>query len=454
MMKLSGKKILVVGLGESGLAAAHWLAGQGSQVTVSEQQKESGLDKDVIKDSWESGIKLECGGHKIKTFLESDLIVVSPGVPLDIKPLVEARKKEVPIIGEVELASRYLETPAIAVTGTNGKSTVVELIGDMLLKGGNSVFVGGNIGRPLTRYLEGEQTADYAVIELSSFQLDTIETFSPLVALILNVSPDHLDRYEDYDSYARSKERIFSNQGPGKVLFLNDDDSWLRNLKLLNGPTVYRYGLERRSGLHAFLDNGEIVANLPRSKRVRFTLDRFSLIGTHNQANLMASILTALVLGVSVSAVQKAIDDFKGLPHRLEFVDEVRGVSFYNDSKATNIDAAIKSISSFARPVILIAGGRHKGGDYLPLVEATSGRVRGAVFLGEAGGLLAEAAAGRIPWKIATDMSDAVVLAYTQSRKGDVVLLAPACSSFDMFRNFQHRGVVFREAVRRLKNGA
>lgn len=446
--------VLVVGLGESGLAAARWLAKQGSQVTVSEIQKESYLNKDVLADLLRSGIKLELGGHKVKTFLETDLIVVSPGVCLDIKPLAEARKKGVPIIGEMELASRYLKTPFIAVTGTNGKSTVVNLIGDMLRKGGKRVFVGGNIGRPLTHYIGGEQTADYVVLEVSSFQLDTTKTFSPLLALILNISPDHLDRYADYQSYARSKERIFANQGPGQILILNDDDTWLRKLEPKKGANVYRYGLKRRPGLHAFLDNGQIKATLSGEKMITLNLDRFSLPGSHSRANLMAVILTCLALKISPSDLQDVIDNFKGLPHRIELVDTVKGVDFYDDSKATNIDAAIKSIISFSRPVVLIAGGRHKGSDYFPLVKAASNRVKGAVFLGEAGCLLAEAFDNKISWSKATGMINAVSLAFDQAQEGDVVLLAPACASFDMFRDFKHRGMVFREAVRRLKNGA
>jgi UDP-N-acetylmuramoylalanine--D-glutamate ligase len=453
-MNLAGKNIIVVGLGKSGAAAARWLARQGAHVTVSEKRREDDLDRSLLKGLLELGISLECGGHRIKTFVESDLIVLSPGVPLDIEPLVESREKGVPIVGEIELASRYLKTQAVAVTGTNGKSTVVKLIGDMLYKGGRSVFVGGNFGPPLAEYVGGSQRDDYAVLELSSFQLDTIEGFSPLVALILNVSPDHLDRYEDYEAYARSKEKIFSNQGKGQILILNDDDPWLRSLRPKNGPAVFRYGFKADGGRHAFLDNGGITVRLPEGKEVRFSLDGFALPGNHNRSNLMAAILAALLLKVAPPDIQDAIDHFEGLPHRLELVGEVRGVAFYNDSKATNIDAAIKSITSFTRPVILIAGGRHKGSDYLPLVEAASERVKGAVFLGEARDLLAKASGDRIPWKMATDMSDAVALAFAQSRKGDVVLLAPACSSFDMFRDFQHRGVVFREAVRGLKNGA
>ena len=453
-MDFAGKNILVVGLGESGAAASRWLDRQGAHVTVSEKRHESELDRGVITELSDAGIHLEFGGHRIETFLKADLIVISPGVPLDIQPLKEASMKGVPLVGEFELAGRYLKMPAVAVTGTNGKSTVVKLIGEMLHKGGSSVFVGGNFGPPLAEYVSGNQPADYAVLELSSFQLDTIETFSPLVALILNVSPDHLDRYENYDAYVRSKQRIFARQGKGQILILNDDDPLLRSLTLKDGPAVFRYGLNRDVGRHAFVDSKTITVRLPHGKEVRFSLERFALPGNHNRSNLMAAILTALLLDAAPPDIQEVIDHVAGLPHRLELVDEIKGVAFYNDSKATNIDAAIKSIASFARPIILIAGGRHKGSDYHPLMEAAMNKVKGAVFLGEARDLLAEAWTDVIPWTKATDMQDAVALAYNQAAKGDVVLLAPACSSFDMFKDFQHRGAVFREAVKRLKNGA
>lgn len=450
-MDLSGEKVLVVGLGKSGLAAANWLVRHGAHVTVSEKQKESDLDSHLLGDLFSLGIQLELGGHMAKTFLEPDLIVVSPGVPLDITPLAQASQKGIPIVGELELAWRYLKTPCIAVTGTNGKSTVVKLIGDILELGGKKVFVGGNIGSPLTDYVGGEQKADYVVLEISSFQLDTIKIFSPLVALILNISPDHLDRYADYQSYARSKERIFLNQGPGQTLIVNDDDPRLKRLHPKNGSTVYRYGLDNEQGRHTFIDNGKIVVKLPGQRRLSFSLDEFSLPGNHNSANVMAAILTSMSLSISPPALQEGIDHFKGLPHRIEFVDTIKGVAFYDDSKATNIDAAIQSINSFSRPVVLIAGGRHKGSDYLPLVNSASGRAKEAIFIGEASSLLAEAFNGRIPWNKVTSMNDAVSLAFNQAQEGDVVLLAPACSSFDMYRDFQHRGMVFKEAVKRLK---
>jgi UDP-N-acetylmuramoylalanine--D-glutamate ligase len=447
------KNVLVVGLGESGLAAAKWLVRQGSQVTVSEKRKKADFDNDVVADLLRSGVTLEFGEHRIKTFLESDLIVVSPGVSLDIKPLSQARDQGVPIIGEIELASRYLKTPCIAVTGTNGKSTVVNLIGEMLSKGGKRVFVGGNIGRPLTYYIAGEQNANYVVLEISSFQLDTIQTFSPLISLILNISPDHLDRYAEYTSYVRSKERVFANQGPEQILILNDDDPWLRKEQPKNGPTVYRYGLESKPERIAALENGGIAAKLPGEEMITFRLEQFSLPGDHNRTNLMAAIIPCLILKIPPAAIQEVIDHFQGLPHRVERVDTLRGIAFFDDSKATNIDAAIKSITSFSKPVILIAGGRDKGSDYDRLVEAVSEKVKWAIFLGEASGLLSEAFGNKISWSMATSMIDAVSLAFNKAQKGDVVLLAPACASFDMFKDFKHRGEVFKDAVRRLKNG-
>jgi len=447
------KNVLVVGLGQSGLAAAQWLVRQGSQVAVSEKRKKADFNKDVVADLLRSGVKLEFGGHRIKSFLVSDLIVVSPGISLDIKPLAQARDQGVPIIGEIELASRYLKTPCIAVTGTNGKSTVVNLIGEMLRRGGKRVFVGGNIGRPLTQYIAGEQDVDYVVLEISSFQLDTTRTFSPLMALILNISPDHLDRYADYTSYVRSKERVFANQGPEQILILNDDDPWLKKEQPQNGPTVYRYGLERKSERIAALENGGIAAKLPGEEIIKFHLEQFSLPGNHNRTNLMAAIIPCLILKIPPATIQEVIDHFQGLPHRIERVDTVQGISFYDDSKATNIDAAIKSITSFSKPVVLIAGGRDKGSDYQQFVEAVSEKVKRAVLLGEASNLLSEAFGNQISWNMANSMIDAVSLAFNQAQKGDVVLLAPACASFDMFKDFKHRGEVFKEAVRSLKNG-
>lgn len=448
----AGKKVLVVGLGKSGAAAANWLARQGARVTVSEARDESAFDGRLPGELSDVEIEFEFGEHRLESFVKTDLVVVSPGVPLDIMPLVEASRAGVPVLGELELAWTYLRTPSIAVTGTNGKSTVVKLIGEMLSRAGKKVFVGGNIDVPLTAYIAGAQDADYAVLEVSSFQLDTVSTFSPLVALILNISPDHLDRYADYEAYIRSKERIFENQGPEQVLILNDDDPKLTSLEPRGGPRVYRYGIERKKDRQGFLEDGRIVADIPGHGALTFELDRFTLPGIHNHENAMAAILAALVIDTPPDAIQEGIDAFKGLAHRIELVDTIMGIAFYDDSKATNIDAAIKSITSFSRPVVLIAGGRHKGSDYRPLVDAAKGRVKSAVFIGESSTLLATAFNGTIPWSEVRTLDDAVYRAYDRAQEGDVVLLAPACSSFDMFRDYRHRGMAFQEAVRRLRD--
>jgi len=447
-----GTKVLVVGLGKSGIAAAHWLARQGAIVTVSEARDESAFDRQLVADLSHAGIELEFGDHRVGSFLDTDLIVISPGVPLDIVPLAAASERGVPVMGELELAWRNLRTPSIAVTGTNGKSTVVKLIGEMLSQAGRNVFVGGNIDIPLTTYIEGPQDADYVVVEVSSFQLDTAPTFSPLVSVVLNIRPDHLDRYADYEAYIRSKKKIFENQGPDQSLILNDEDPLLQAVESDTGPGVYRYGIDKQENRHCFMEHGRIAAEMPGCERLTFSLDQFSLPGIHNHANIMAAILAALVIDTPAEGIQTGINSFRGLPHRIEFVDTLGGIAFYNDSKATNIAAAIQSITSFSRPVVLIAGGKHKGSDYLPLVNAAEGKVRHVVVMGEAGILLANAFNGRMPWSEARSMDDAVSLAYDRAQEGDVVLLAPACSSFDMFTNYQRRGAAFQEAVKRLNH--
>ncbi|MDY7034837.1 MAG: UDP-N-acetylmuramoyl-L-alanine--D-glutamate ligase [Thermodesulfobacteriota bacterium] len=452
-MELFKKKVLVIGLGKSGLAAAGWLSGKGAVVTVSDIKTKAELDQELLNRSIELGIKLETGPHRKETFLASDMIVISPGVPLDIEPLKAARKKGIPLMGEMELAGRLIDTPIVAVTGTNGKSTATVLLGAIIARAGLSVFVGGNIGTPLMDYAAGDCEADYAVTEVSSFQLDTMEKFCPLVSLILNISPDHLERYPDYETYTQSKLKIFQNQGPDQYLILNDDDEKLSRLEPSGGVSVLRYGAEKRENRHAFLEDGKLKAYLPGTEVKSFNPDKFGPPGRHNLENLMGVVLAGLSLDIGPDIIQESIDHFKGLPHRLEFVGSIRGVDFYDDSKATNVDAASRSLTGFERPVIIIAGGRHKGGDYLPLVRAATGRVRKGIFLGEAKHLLAQSFSGIIPFSIAENMEDAVSKAFSSAITNDVVLLAPACSSFDMFSDYAHRGRIFQEAVERLNSG-
>jgi UDP-N-acetylmuramoylalanine--D-glutamate ligase len=365
-------------------------------------------------------------------------------------PLQAAKDKGIPLLGEMALALRQVSAPIVAVTGTNGKSTVTAFLGAMLAAGGLRVFVGGNIGTPLSDFVAERQQADVVVLEVSSFQLDTMERFLPQVSLLLNISPDHLDRYPSYDAYVQSKLRIFKDQGPGHVAILNDDDAVLSEAMPSGKALVLRYGKEKRHNRQAFLEGEKIIAALPAGPDRPFSLERSALPGTHNRENLMGAVLTGLVWKVKAPIIQETIDRFPGLPHRLERVARIGDVEFYNDSKATNVEAAARSVSSFDRPVVLIAGGRHKGSDYAPLVQAATGRLRKAVFLGESAPLLAQAFDKKIAFSLAETMEEAVAQASASARPHDVVLLAPACSSFDMFSDYAERGVAFREAVKEL----
>jgi len=445
-----GKKVVVLGLGISGLWTARWLAGQGARVTVSEIKSRSEIQPEIFKEMGEIGISLETGGHRRETLLDAQMIVLSPGVPQDMEGLRDARGRGIAVTGELELASRLIDSPIIAVTGTNGKSTVTAFLGFLLKRAGFKVFVGGNIGTPLMAYAAGERKDDYLVVEVSSFQLDTAETFCPFLSIILNISPDHLDRYPDYPSYVRSKLGILKNQRQGQFAVFNDDDKTLASVELKQRVSLLRYGMEKREGRNAFVEGSKVRTWLETTGSHAFSLESFRLPGRHNVENLMAVILGGLALGVAPSVIQESVHAFKGLPNRLELVSQIKGVSVYNDSKATNVDAAVRALESFDRPIVLIAGGRHKGADYSPLVEAGRGKVKSAVFLGEARGLLRASFEGRIPFSEARDMDEAVSLAYSKAKPGDVILLAPACSSFDMFSDYAHRGAAFKAAVERL----
>jgi UDP-N-acetylmuramoylalanine--D-glutamate ligase len=465
-MDLRKKKVVVAGLGVSGLWTARWLAGQGAVFTVSDQRGRSQIGLEVCDEVERLGGLLETGGHGRSVFLDSDMIVLSPGVPQDMELFILAREKGIPVVGEMELAFRVVSretksrrgVPIIAVTGTNGKSTVTEFIGFILKMAQADVFVGGNIGTPLIALACQERMPDFAVVEVSSFQLDTIEEFSPYISLCLNVSPDHLERYTSYNAYIQSKLRIFENQHEGQFAIINDDDEVLSGFRSQGGVRELRYGmvLESRGPKNekvkrdAFIRGEDCIAELGRGKRHEFSLAGFRLPGAHNRSNLLAVVLATLCAGVDPEIIRKGIREFSGLHHRIEFVGEIKGIRYYDDSKATNLDAAIKAVECFDSKIVLIAGGRHKGADYKPLVDACLGKVKKAVFIGEASELLAEAFEGSIPYSMAGSMEDAVSIASKAAAPGEVVLLAPACSSFDMFTDYAHRGRIFSEAARSL----
>jgi UDP-N-acetylmuramoylalanine--D-glutamate ligase len=451
-LDLSGKKILVVGLGKTGLALTEFLRRQGSRIMVSDSRSREELESILKADSaGNSPSLIEGGGHTIDFFLQSDLILVSPGIPLDILPLLAAGEKGIPIRGELELFSQYCRTPIMAVTGTNGKTTTTALINEMLRESGFSTFLGGNIGRPLVEYLLNGQDKDLVVAEISSFQLDTARHFRPRVGLLLNITEDHLDRYPDFRGYFLSKAGLFRNQGEQDAAVLNWDDPLVRGIgETLKGP-VYYFSRTEPLSRGAYLDQDRLRLNLSGPLET-YDLQAFPLPGVHNRENALAAVLGARLLGAVPEAVQRALERFKGFRHRLEWVAEVRGIQFFDDSKGTNVGAVVKALEGFSRPVILIAGGRDKGGDYDPLRDLIREKVKALVLIGEAREKMRDQLGDLTRTEWADSLEAAVSWAFGRGGPGDVVLLSPGCSSFDMFRDYAHRGEVFQQAVRRLKN--
>jgi UDP-N-acetylmuramoylalanine--D-glutamate ligase len=376
--------------------------------------------------------------------------VVSPGVPEAIKPLMEAQKAGVPVIGELELASRSIAEPIVAVTGTNGKTTTTQLIGEMLNTSTRKVFVGGNIGKPLIEYLESETTADVIVAEVSSFQLDTMVSFRPKVGVLLNISEDHLDRYDNFQGYVHSKSRLFENQEHSDFAILNMGDSNVRQLEPgIRSQRLY-FNAEAGKGMGAELRDGVMVCRLPDLGPYEFDLSGFRLKGKHNMENACAASLATLAAGGSASHVQSVLKTFEGLHHRIEHVRTFRGVQYYNDSKGTNVGAVERALQTFDVPVILIMGGRDKGGDYTVLKEQLEKRVKKLIATGEAKEKILSVLGKITVSQEVTDLNEAVILASQTAVPGDVVLLSPGCSSFDSFADYAERGRAFCRAVEEL----
>jgi UDP-N-acetylmuramoylalanine--D-glutamate ligase len=447
-MKLKGKRVLVVGLARTGIGVVRFLTEQGARVTATdirtadEMQENSSAIRDLV-------VNTEFGGHRVETFLNADLIVVSPGVPLGIEPITAAREKGIEVISEIELACRFIRDPIIGVTGTNGKTTTTLLLGDMLKASGRRVFVGGNVGNPLIE-CAGQGTWDYVVAEISSFQLEGIDTFRPHIALMLNITEDHLDRYPDYEEYIRAKFRIFSNQRASDFAVLNADDRTIDAMSSAIKARKWYFSLTSPVDVGAFFDRDAVVCHDHMGNRERLELGRVSLRGIHNIENMLAAAAAAKICSCPREAIRTALESFRGLPHRLEFVRELDGVSFYNDSKGTNVGSVVKSLRSFYHPIILIAGGKDKGGDYSPLKEAVTERVKLLVLIGEATRRMAGALKNCVPIAMAGTLEEAVHLAFDEARAGDIVLLSPACSSYDMFRDYEERGDLFKEIVYQL----
>jgi UDP-N-acetylmuramoylalanine--D-glutamate ligase len=445
-MDLRGEKVLVVGLARTGVALAHFLTRAGARVTVTDMAPAEELAemRTLIQNL---PVEEELGVPEPADIRRFDLILPSPGVPPELPWLEAARRHGIPVWGELELASHFLTRPVIAVSGTNGKTTTTTLVGKFLTASGIAALVGGNIGTPLVSLLEQQQDVDYLVLEISSFQLDTAPHFHPQSAALLNITPDHLDRYPDYAAYVASKASLFRSMEPTETKVLNYDDTLVRPLGQGLGNVLYFSG-SKPLAEGAWLADGVIKVRLPRTPEQEFPLAEIRLKGAHNLENIMASLLLSFTAGAQPRACREVLAAFAGLPHRLEWVATNAGVDFYDDSKGTNVGAVARSLSSFDRPVILIAGGRDKDSDFSLLNDLIRERVKALVLVGETKERLARLWEGLAPAYLAADMTEAVAQAAGLASPGEVVLLSPACASFDMFRDYAHRGETFQKAVK------
>jgi UDP-N-acetylmuramoylalanine--D-glutamate ligase len=444
-MELRDKQVLVVGLARTGIECARFLVNQGAKVSVSDLRSERDLEQeiDALK-----GLPVDylLAGEEQRWLEGMDLVVPSPGVPPANPLLQEANRRGTEILSEIELAYRFCRFPIVAITGTNGKSTTTTLIGGMLKANGTKVFIGGNIGAPVIGFAGGDW--EWGVVEISSFQLEWIKEFRPRVAVLLNLSEDHLDRYPDFAAYCRAKERIFENQTAKDVAVLNRDDSLVWALRQGRPARIVSFGFsEIDEGV--FAQPEEIVWR-DASREERFPLGHVKIQGVHNVENMMAAIAVAKAIGMQAQIIQQTLEEFPGLEHRLEFVREKNGVRYYNDSKGTNVGAVVKSLASFSAPVILLAGGVDKGGDYGVLRDGVGKRVKRLVLFGAAKEIIGKALGALTETVFVDDMEAAVRDAHQHAQPGDVVLLSPACSSFDMFRNYAERGRFFKNLVEAL----
>ena len=449
-MDLKDKRVLVVGLGKSGVASALFLKSRGARVTVSDSKPEAELRKEILL-LLEQGITVETGGHGDRTFRDQDLIVVSPGVPFDAPQLVQARGLGEQVIGEIELAAQFLPGRIAAITGANGKTTTTTLAGEILAAGKLPVLVGGNIGTPAISFVEQATPKTWMVLEVSSFQLETIVKFCPRIAVILNITPDHLDRHRTFANYVNAKARIFENQGPEDFTVLNADDPTTIGLAERTLAQRFLFSRKKEIAIGAFVRQAHILFRDGEKEREIMALSEIPLKGAHNLENILAGISVGMLTGCEPEQIRRAVQNFKAVEHRLEFVAKVAGVDYYNDSKATNVDATIKALESFPANIHLILGGKDKGSDYTVLNDLLRARVKRVYTIGAAAAKIESHIHGAAEIDHAETLENAVQRASAVAVAGDIVLLAPACSSFDQFQNYEHRGSVFKETVRSLE---
>jgi len=448
-MDLKNKRVLVVGLGRSGVASAFFLQEHGARVIVSDSKSEAQLQNEVPS-LLDRGISIETGHHGERTFRDQDLIVVSPGVPADQPQLQRARSLGIPVIGEVELAFRFLQGKVIAITGSNGKTTTTTLAGEILSKAGKKTLVGGNIGTPVIS-LAAQSTPDsFVVLEISSFQLETIVQFRPWISAILNITPDHLDRHRTFQNYLDAKARMFENQQASDFAVLNADDPTCVALKDKVKGSLLWFSRKQPVENGAYLKDDQIIFRQNGKEQAVLSRSDIQLKGAHNLENVLSAVCMAMVAGCEPQQVRRAVSEFRAVEHRLELVATINGVTFYNDSKATNVDATVKALESFPGNIHIILGGKDKGSDYSVLNPLLRERVKRVYLIGAASDKIALQTQGATSVVRSGILERAVRQAFDAAQAGDIVLLAPACASFDQFENYEHRGRTFKELVHAL----
>ncbi len=450
-MLVRGKRFSILGAGRSGLAVARLLKTRRAKVFLSESGKKSKFE-DAARELDEIGVEYEFGNNTHRV-LDADYVILSPGVPMEAPIVKLAREKGIKILAEIEIAFDQCEVPVIAITGTNGKTTTTTLVGEIFKRAEWNTLVAGNIGIAFSEIVDqakGEKAV--VVLEVSSFQLDAIDTFRPKVSAILNITPDHLDRYKNYEAYIQSKFRIVENQKGHDVFVYNHDDETVRNVAETVSVRTLGFSLKEELKQGAYLQGDDIVLRIGREKEVLMNRAEIGIPGPHNLMNAMAAALMTRTMGVEFDVIRETMREFKGVEHRIEFVRELNGVKYYNDSKATNVDSVFYALGSFAEPIILIAGGKDKGNDYSKIKDLVEEHVKAIVTVGKGAEKIEKFFKGMKPIHSAgMSMEEAVRLAKDAAAPGDIVLLSPACASFDMFDNYEHRGRVFKKLVNQLK---
>ncbi len=448
-LELKGKRVLVVGLARTGVATALFCAERGARVAATDTRSADELG-DCVSKLRDAGVQLQLGGYSDAILHGQELVVPSPGVPADAPLLIHARDLKITVWSEIELASWFLHGRLIGITGSNGKTTTTTLVDHILRHAGFATVLAGNIGTPLIAQANKTAEGTVTVAELSSFQLELIETFRPSIAVLLNLTPDHLDRHKTFSAYAAAKARIFENQIEEDAAILNLDDAASREI-VPSRPQVFWFSRKTNVEQGAFVSNGKLIFRRNNEEEEILNCAEISLPGAHNLENVLAATIAARLAGVQSPQIAEAVHSFAGVEHRLEFVAEIHGARYYNDSKATNVDATLKALEAFPGRIIVILGGKDKASDYSPLRELLRERAILALLIGSVAEKIERQIAGSVAIERAGTLERAVQIATCTAQPGDVVLLAPACASFDQFQNYEHRGRVFKELVRQLQ---